>query len=89
MKSRWSKKQADEKVLYVLSSICSISIIILACMQILGIWKTASNVFAPLMGVLMLIQTIQNWKKNRSVAKVSLCAAILIFGFSFFIFVTR
>ena len=84
-----TQKQTDEKVLYVISSICSISIIILACMQILGIWKTAANVFEPLVGVLMLIQTIQNWKKNKAVAKVSLCAAILILVYSIFIFVIR
>lgn len=85
----WSQKQTDEKVLSVISSICSISIIILACMQILGVWKTAINVFEPLLGVLMLIQAIQNWKKNKVVAIVSLCAAILILGFSIFIFVIR
>lgn len=89
VRGMWSQKQTDEKVLYVISSICSISIIILACMQILGIWKTAANVFEPLVGVLMLIQTIQNWKKNKAVAKVSLFAAILILVYSIFIFVIR
>lgn len=86
---RWDQKQTDEKVLYILSSICSISIIILVCMQILGVWKTAINIFEPLLSVLMVIQTIQNWKKNKSVAKISLCAAIIIFGFSIFVFVIR
>lgn len=85
----WSQKQINEKVLSVISSICSISIIILACMQIFGVWKTAANVFEPLLGVLMLIQAIQNWKKNKVVAIVSLCAAILILGFSIFIFAIR
>lgn len=89
MIGRWDQKQTDEKVLYVISSICSISIIILVCLQILGVWKTAVNVFEPLLGVLMLIQTIQNWKKNKAVAKVSLCAAIIIFGFSIFTFAIR
>lgn len=85
----WSQKQTNDKVLSVISMICSISIITLACMQLLGIWKNAINVFEPLLGVLMLIQAIQNWKKNKDVAKVSLCAAILILGYSIFIFVTR
>lgn len=74
-----SQKQTYEKVLFVISNICSISIIILVCMQISGAWKTATNVFEPLLGVLMLIQTIQNWKKNKKVAIISLCAAILLF----------
>lgn len=89
MRSRWSQKQTNEKVLSVISSICSISIIILVCMQILGVWKTAANAFVPLLGVSMLIQAIQNWKKNKEVAKGSLCAAILALVFSIFNFVIR
>ena len=89
VRGRWSQKQTDEKVLYVISSICSISIIILIGMQILGVWKTATNACYPLVGVLMLIQTIQNWKKNKEVDKLSLGAMILYLGFSIFIFVIR
>jgi hypothetical protein len=85
----WSHNQTEEKVLSVMSSICSISIIILACMQISGVWNTAANVFEPLLGVLAIIQTIQNWKKNRVIAIASLCAAIFIFGVSIFIFTIR
>ncbi|SMC28161.1 hypothetical protein SAMN02745134_03417 [Clostridium acidisoli DSM 12555] len=87
MRGRWSEKQTDDKLLYVISTICSISMIIFVCTQILGIWKTGANVFYPLMGVSMLIQTIQNWKKNKEVDKVSLCATILLLGFSIFKFV--
>ncbi|GAA0127488.1 hypothetical protein UT300019_33930 [Clostridium sp. CTA-19] len=81
-----SEKQTDEKVLSVISSICSISIIIFVCTQILGVWKTEVDLIVPLLGVLMLIQTIQNWKKNKEVAKGSLCAAILALVFSIFQF---
>ena len=89
VRDKWSQKQTDEKVLSVIGSICSISIIILACMQILGFWRTVTNVFEPLLGVLMLIQTIQDWKKNKVVAKLSLYAALLLLGFSFMKFVVR
>ena len=85
----WSQKQTHEKVLTVMGIACSISIIILASMQILGIWENAINVFEPLLGVLMVIQAIQNWKKYKVVAMISLCAAIFIFGISIFIFLTR
>jgi uncharacterized membrane protein YiaA len=83
------KKTIDDKVLTVISCICSLSIIILVGMQILGVWKTAINVFEPLLGVLMLIQTIQNWKKSKSAALINLCGAILILFISIFVFVTR
>lgn len=85
----WNQKQTYEKVLSVMGIICSISIIILVCMQILGIWKTAINVFEPLLGVMILIQAIQNWKKNKAVAIFSLCVAIFIFLVSIFILVIK
>lgn len=85
----WNQKQTHEKVITVMGIACSISIIILAFMQVLGIWQNAINVFEPLLGVLMVIQTIQNWKKNKAVAMISLCAAILIFGISIFIFLEK
>jgi hypothetical protein len=74
-------------VLFVVGIICSISIIILALIQILGVWETAINVFEPLLGVLMLIQAIQNWKKSKLVAIFSLCVAIFIFIVAISIFV--
>lgn len=85
----WRQNQADEKILNIISSICSISIIILVFMQILGVWKTAINAFEPLLGVLMLTQAIQNWKKNRVVAILSLSAAILTFLVWIIIFVIK
>lgn len=72
-------QKKKEKVLFIVSSICSISIIILVCMQFLGGWENATNLYQPLLGVLMLIQTIQNWKKSKVVAIMSLCATIFIF----------
>ena len=85
----WSQNQTDKRILNTISSICSISIIILVFMQILGVWKTAINAFEPLLGVIMLIQAIQNWKKNRVVAIISLCAAILTFLVAIIIFAIK
>lgn len=45
---------------------------------------TTINIVKPLLGVLMLIQTIQNWNKNKTTAILSLIATILIFSFSNF-----
>ncbi|MDV4150861.1 DUF3953 domain-containing protein [Clostridium sp. AL.422] len=89
IKEVWSSKSTSKKVLSIISVICSIIIIVLACMQIFGIWENAINVFEPLLGVVLLIQAIQNWKKNKVVAIVNLCAAIFIFLVWIFIFVIR
>ncbi|MBU3161371.1 hypothetical protein KPL37_16810 [Clostridium frigoris] len=88
-KKQWRKKQTDEKVLSVLSNICSISIIIFVCMQILGFWKVEIDVIIPLLGVSMLIQAIQYWKKNKEVSKSYLLAAILTLVFSIFEFIIK
>lgn len=88
-KDAWGQESTAKKVLSITSVICSIIIIVLAGMQILGIWENAVNVFEPLLGVVLLIQAIQNWKKNKSVAIVNLCASIFIFLVAIFIFVIR
>lgn len=89
IKSIWIQKSTSEKILSLFVSICSIIIIVLAFMQILGIWENSINVFEPLLGVVILIQAIQNWKKNKIVAIFSLCASIFIFLVAIFIFFIR
>ena len=84
IKDAWSQESTGKKVLSIISVICSIIIIVLAGMQILGVWENAVNVFEPLLGVVLLIQAIQNWKKNKVVATVNLCASIFIFLVSIF-----
>lgn len=89
IRGRWSKKQTYEKVLYVISIICSISIIIFGCTQILGVWKTGANVLGPLVYVSLLVQSIQIWKQNKKLAIAGLCVSIFLLVFSIFEFVIR
>lgn len=67
------------KILFVLSLICCIGVVILAFIQFLGVWDKAIYIFEPLIGVILLIQTIQNWKLKKSTAIISLITAICIF----------
>lgn len=83
------QKNTGEKVLSVISAICSIIIIVLSCMQIFSIWEDAINVVEPLLGIVILIQAIQNWKKNKVVAILNLCVSIFIFLVCIFIFINR
>lgn len=75
----WNKKTLPFKTLTILGLIISITIIALAFMQIFNVWDKAINVFEPLLGILMIIQAIENWKTNRSTAYFSLFVAIFIF----------
>lgn len=83
------KENTSEKVLYGISAICSISIIILAYMQLFSIWENAINVVEPFLGILMLIQAIHNWKKNKVVAIFYLFVSIFIFLVCIFVFKIR
>ena len=55
IKDIWSQKQISKKVLSISGIIWSLSVIVLAGIQILGVWETAINVLEPLLGVLMFI----------------------------------
>jgi hypothetical protein len=74
----WKQKSLTSKIFTVIGLIISITIVILALLQIFNVWDKAINIFEPLLGLLMLIQAIENWNTNRSVAYFSLFAAIFV-----------
>ena len=75
----WNKKNQKQKILSVLGIIISIIIIVLAILQMIDILPNAINIFEPLLGVLMVIQAIEQWQDNRKSAYFSLAVAIFIF----------
>ena len=83
---RWKEKTVFLKILEIVGIVISISIIVLAFMQLLNIWDKAINVFEPLLGVLMIIQAIENWNINRKMSYSSLFVAIFIFIVAIIIF---
>ena len=60
--------------------VASIIVVFFAALQLLGVWDKAINLAAPLMGIVLLLQSVQEWKKQRRVAIFGLCAALFIFG---------
>ena len=78
-KEGWKKLPAKDRTLTVLGLIISVAVIVLAALQLLNVWDKAINVFEPLLGVLMIIQAIQNWNRSRKVAVLCLVAAAVIF----------
>jgi len=75
MKARWNNMTTQDRIINVLIIVLSVAVIVLAALQLLGIWEDAINVYEPLIGIVLLLQAIYHWKKNRSVAIISLCAA--------------
>jgi len=78
-KEAWKTKTKNEKILFITRLVASIIVIVFALLQLLKIWDKAIYVSAPLMGVVLLIQSIQEWKTNRSVAIVGLLCSLFIF----------
>ena len=85
VKRAWCEMQLYEKIAFILGSICSVSVIVLASLQLLGIWDKAIDIFEPLLGVLMVTQGVLQWRKNKKVAIFSFCVAVFIFIVAFII----
>ena len=80
MKRKWKEMPAADKFMLIVRIVASILLGVIAALQLLGVWDKAINLAAPLMGIVLLIQSVQEWKKQRGVAIFGLCAALFIFG---------
>ena len=80
MKSKWKEMTTAGKIMLTFRITASICVVVLAVLQLFGVWENAINLSAPLMGVVLLIQSIQEWKQQRGAAIFGLCAALFIFG---------
>lgn len=79
MKEKWNERTNNEKLLIIVRIVASIGVVIFSMLQLLGVWEKAINVSAPLVGVVLLVQSIQEWKKSRGVAVFGLLCALFIF----------
>lgn len=80
MKRNWKELSDADKLMLTVRIVASILVVVFAALQLLGVWDKAINLAAPLIGVVLLIQSVQDWKKQRGVAIFGLCAALFIFG---------
>ena len=77
---KWNERTQSDKLMLVVRIVASFLVVVFAALQLLGVWDKAINLAAPLMGIVLLIQSIQEWKQHRGVAIFGLCAALFIFG---------
>ena len=78
-------KSKYEKVAFIVGTVSSIIVIILAMLQILGVWNSAIIVCEIFMGISMISQAILQWKTNKGIAIFSLCVAVFIFSVAIFV----
>ena len=77
---KWNERTWADKVMLVVRIIASFLVVVFAALQLLDVWDKAINLAAPLMGIVLLIQSAQEWKQQRGVAIFGLCAAMFILG---------
>lgn len=87
MKTGWNKMTRSAWIVNILIIVLSGAVVVLAALQLLGIWEDSIKVYEPLIGIVLLLQAFCHWKKNRTVAIISLCAAGFIFVCAFVILV--
>lgn len=75
------EKPIFNKIASVVVILCSALIIVLAMLQLLGVWENAAYAYMPLMGVNLLVNTVTNWKANRWIAIVNLIGALIVLLF--------
>ena len=76
---KWNEWPRADKFMLVVRVVASFLVVVFAALQLLGVWEKAINLAAPLMGIVLLIQSAQEWKQHRGVAIFGLCAALFIF----------
>ena len=79
MKASWKDAPLLQKVVTIISILASLSVVVLAVLQIFDVWDQAINIFMPLMGVTMLCQSYMQWNNSRKVAYFSIGTAAFIF----------
>ena len=89
MKTNWKNAPLLQKVVTIISIIASLSVVVLAVLQIFDIWEQAIDVYMPLMGVTMLCQRYMQWNNSRKVAYFSIGTAAFIFICSIVVFFVK
>ena len=77
-KTKWKDTPLLHKVVTIISVLASLSVVVLAVLQMFDIWDQAINVFMPLMGITMLCQAYMQWNNSRKVAYFSIGTAAFI-----------
>ncbi len=89
MKSKWKDTPLLHKIVTTVCILASLSVVVLALLQIFDVWNQAINIFMPLMGVTMLCQAYMQWNTSRKVAYFSIGTAVIIFICAIIVFFVK
>lgn len=79
-RKKWSEMSAACKVILSLRIFISILVVIMATLQLTGTWDHALNYAVPLLGVVLFLQSVMEWKTNRIAAITGLVCAVFVWA---------
>ena len=88
-RTKWKETPLLHKIVTITSILASLSVVVLAVLQMFDIWERAINVFMPVMSVTMLCQAYMHWNKSRKVAYFSIATAAFILVCSIVVFFVK
>ncbi len=77
------------KAVSLLIILLSVAVMLLAALQIFGIWENAVHVFVPLLGFIQLGQAYIGWHVDRKIACFNIAAAGFILICAVIVFFVR
>ena len=77
---KWNERTQTDKSMLIVRVVVSFLVVVFTALQLFGVWDKAINLAAPLMGIVLLIQSAQEWKQHRGAEIFGLCATLFIFG---------
>ena len=89
MKSKWTDAPLLHKIVTIISILVSLSVVVLAVLQVFDIWNQAINICVPLMGITMLCQAYIQWNTSRKVAYFSIGTAVFVFICAIVVFIIK
>lgn len=79
MRERWFRLSKAERYLRAGQLLFSLLAILAAALQLSGLWSQANHLAVPSVGLVILLQSFAEWKKNRVTAVFGFLAAICVF----------
>lgn len=77
-KMKWSEMSVACKVNVSLRIFISVLVVVMATLQLTGTWNHALNYAFPLLGVVLFLQSLMEWKTHRVAAITGfVCAAFV------------
>ena len=78
IKKEWNSRSVYSKILLILSFIVSIVILVICILSLFNVVENAGSIYVPLLSCLMIIQGLDNIKRDKISSIISFSVGMLI-----------